>query len=47
MVAAMNGHFTAVKLLLDAGANPNLADSYTNASKYIHITLPALGLFFV
>ena len=31
MVAAMNGHFVAVKTLLDAKANPNIPDSYSQA----------------
>ena len=31
MVAAMNGHFVAVKTLLDAKTNPNIPDSYSQA----------------
>ena len=31
MVAAMNSHYTVVKLLLAAKANPNLPDSYSHA----------------
>ena len=33
MVAAMNGHFVAVKTLLDAKANPNIPDSYSQAGE--------------
>ncbi|XP_067943504.1 mitochondrial disaggregase-like isoform X1 [Watersipora subatra] len=33
MVAAMNNHYTVVKLLLEAKANPNLADSYSHAAR--------------
>lgn len=34
MVAAMNGYMETVKILLDAKANPNLPDSYSQASKF-------------
>lgn len=33
MVAAVNGHYDIVKLLLASGANPNLSDNYINPSR--------------
>lgn len=33
MVAAINGRAGVVKILLDAGADPNMADDFTNVTK--------------
>lgn len=33
MVAAINGRAGVVKILLDAGADPNMADEFTNVNK--------------
>lgn len=36
MVACVNGRSGVVKVLLQAGANPNLADEFTNVSRAAH-----------
>lgn len=33
MVAAINGRAGVVKILLDSGADPNMADEFTNVNK--------------
>lgn len=33
LVATVNGHYEVVEILLKAGADPNLPDSYINANR--------------